>query len=153
MKKVLFVCLGNICRSPMAEGMFIQMLKSEKLENSFIVESRATSSWEIGNPPHVGTQKILDRIGFDWRYKKAQKISQSDFELFDIIVAMDHQNVKDLKKIAGVHQHKIHLMLDIDPTTEGMIVPDPYYDGTHEETYRLLSQALPKWIDKLKSSI
>ena len=149
MKKIVFVCLGNICRSPMAEGMFIQMIQEKGLSHAFHVESRATSSWEIGNPPHRGTQQILNRIGYDWRGKKAQQINASDFDSFDVVIAMDHQNVNDLKRIAGNNKHKIHLMLDIDPNRKGEIVPDPYYDGTHEETYRLLSEALPLWFKAL----
>ena len=153
MTKVLFVCLGNICRSPMAEGMFRKMIKDQGLDDKIYVESRATSSYEIGNPPHIGTKNILDRLDIDYHNKKAQKISASDFENFDYIIGMDHQNVTDLKKHGAKYIDKIHLIRDIDPHTKGQIVPDPYYDASHHQTFEILSQTLPLWLEEIKRNI
>lgn len=153
MKKVLFVCLGNICRSPMAEGMFAKLIEEQGLSGKVHVASRATSTWEIGNPPHIGTQHVLNRIGYDWKDKTSQKIDQKDFQDYDYIIGMDHNNVKYLKEHAGQNEHKIWLLRDIDEKTKGEIIPDPYFDHTHEVTYRLLLESLPLWIDKIKSEL
>ena len=93
MKKIVFVCLGNICRSPMAEFVMKALNQEEALQ----IESRATSSWEHGNPVHQGTQKILRKyaISFD-PSKRSQQINQLDFESFDLILGMDESNVDDL---------------------------------------------------------
>lgn len=98
MKKIVFVCLGNICRSPMAEFVMKELDQGESLH----IESRATSSWEHGNPVHQGTQKILRKyaISFD-SSKGSQQISQADFEFFDLVVGMDESNVEDLLQISA----------------------------------------------------
>lgn len=153
MKKVLFVCLGNICRSPMAEGMFRKLIESEGLSDLIHVESRATSTWEIGNPPHSGTQRILSRIEYDWKDKTSQKITDNDFREFDYIIGMDQKNVKYLMDHAGNHHHKVWLLRDIDEKTKGEIIPDPYFDHTHEVTYQLLAESLPRWLDKIKAEL
>ena len=151
MIKVLFVCLGNICRSPMAEGMFKKMVQEEGLENMFHIESRATSTWEAGNPPHPGTRKILERIGADYKDMKSTLISEADFNEFDYIIGMDHANIKYLHEHAGKNVHKIYLLRDINPNTKGEIIPDPYFSGEHEKTYLLLCDALKLWVHKLKN--
>ena len=151
MIKVLFVCLGNICRSPMAEGMLKKMIQDQGLESRFHIESRATSTWEDGNPPHPGTKKILDRIGADYQGKVSTQIKDSDFVEFDYIIGMDHENIKYLINHAGDHAKKIYLLRDIDPNTKGEIIPDPYFSGEHEKTYLLLADALKLWVDKLKN--
>jgi len=153
MKKVLFVCLGNICRSPMAEGMLSKLIEEQGLSQQIEVASRATSTWELGNPPHIGTQHVLNRIGFDWQNKKAEQINPKDFETYDYIIAMDHHNVKYLSEHAGIHKDKVWLLRDIDEKTKGEIVPDPYFDHTHEVTYRLLSESLPQWLEKIKAEL
>lgn len=95
MKKVCFVCLGNICRSPMAEFV----MKKLDTEGSLFIESRATSSWEHGNPIHKGTQQIFNQYGVDYDFSKtSQQISLDDFEFFDYIIGMDKQNILDLQE-------------------------------------------------------
>ena len=151
MIRVLFVCLGNICRSPMAEGIFKKMLEEKSAQHEFIVESRATSAWEIGKPPHPGTRKILERIGFDWTGMKAKQISKQDYEKFDYIIGMDEVNVSYLIKHAGIHKDKIHLMRDINPKTKNQNIPDPFFNNTHEHTYLLINESLLDWYEKLIS--
>lgn len=139
MKKVVFVCLGNICRSPMAEFVM------KNLTDSIYVESRATSSWEHGNPIHKGTQDIFGRyhIPFD-RQKTSQQISDKDFKEFDYIIGMDTSNVADLKKMAPkAFQEKIY------PFAERSI-PDPWYTGDFEETYNLVSKGCQAWLEQLE---
>jgi len=149
MTKVLFVCLGNICRSPMAEGMFKKMLIDKGLETEFIVESRATSTWELGNPPHPGTRKILERIGYDWRGMKARQIDALDYAHFDYIIGMDYENVNYLVKQAGTYADKVYLMRDVNEKTKNQDVPDPYFNNKHEETFLLLQESLEHWFEKL----
>ncbi|AYG01288.1 low molecular weight protein-tyrosine-phosphatase [Lactococcus allomyrinae] len=135
MEKILFVCLGNICRSPMAEFVMKDLVLKAGRNDEFHIESRATSSWEHGNPIHPGTKNIFveKNIKFD-NQKVSQQISKADFECFDYIIAMDDSNVDDLKKVAPVNaQNKITMLLDDS-------VPDPWHTGNFEETYRLISR-------------
>ena len=105
MKKIVFVCLGNICRSPMAEFVM------KDLTNQYEIESRATSNWEHGNPIHQGTQKIFRSHGVPYDASKTSlQISDQDFRTFDLILGMDENNVADLKRMAPPGtEHKIHL--------------------------------------------
>ncbi|MGT2935023.1 low molecular weight protein-tyrosine-phosphatase [Streptococcus castoreus] len=140
MKKVCFVCLGNICRSPMAEFV----MKTLALNEAVWVESRATSNWEHGNPIHSGTQSILKKYRIDYDVeKRSQQITCADFETFDYIIGMDRQNIKDLKEISH-HEwdSKIHLFIDGD-------VPDPWYTGDFEETYQLVSDGCRTWLSQI----
>ncbi|HEL9634761.1 TPA: low molecular weight phosphotyrosine protein phosphatase [Streptococcus suis] len=138
MKKIVFVCLGNICRSPMAEFVM------KSITDLHHIESRATSSWEHGNPIYPGTQKIFKQhnIPYD-QTKTSQQISQTDFEEFDVIIGMDSNNVRDLRKMAPAHaQDKIFQFAEKS-------VPDPWYTGDFDETYRLVKQGCQAWLEKL----
>ena len=152
MMRVMFVCLGNICRSPMAEGLFKKLIKHEGLEELIQVESRATSTYEIGRPPHPRTQAILHREEAMLIGKSAEQIKLSDFESFDLIIGMDKENIIDLKHMTKVHQQKIYLLRDINPLTKDQDVPDPYYSGRYEETFHLIQESLPLWLERLKKT-
>lgn len=140
MKRVVFVCLGNICRSPMAEFIMKDVAKKQGIE----VTSRATSSWEHGNPIHPGTQEILRQYGLAYDPQKtSQQVSLEDMETADVILGMDQQNVADLKVLsAGRYDHKIHLFCPGG-------VPDPWYTGDFEETYRLVTQGCRYWLQQM----
>lgn len=136
-KKIVFVCLGNICRSPMAE--FVMKSMTDQLH----IESRATSTWEHGNPVHPGTQKIFKthHIPFDGK-KSSQHMTAEDFYFFDEIYALDEQNLSDLRAAAPKGTaDKICLLLD-------KAVPDPYYTGDFEETYRLVKAGCEKILEQ-----
>lgn len=128
--KVCFVCLGNICRSPMAEFVMKSMVEDWE------VSSRATSGWEHGNPVHLGTQKKLKEKNIPWdKQKVSQQMSLEDFDYFDKIYVMDDSNLKDLLEMSPRESHhKIKKIIDGN-------VPDPWYTGDFEETYQLLSKA------------
>ncbi|MGT2964743.1 low molecular weight protein-tyrosine-phosphatase [Streptococcus acidominimus] len=138
MKKVVFVCLGNICRSPMAEFVM------KGLTDQLIIESRATSSWEHGNPIHKGTQQILQhyQIPYD-SHKYSRQISLDMAEEYDYIIGMDSQNIADLKKMLPAKLHD-----KIYPFAEKS-VPDPWYTGDFEETYRMVTAGCLTWKDRL----
>lgn len=140
MKKICFVCLGNICRSPMAEFVMKYISDSDLLH----IESRATSRWEHGNPIHQGTQTILKRNSIPYSNKKtSRQIKLSDFEEFDYIIGMDKQNVEDLQAISNHrYDNKIYLF-----NTDG--VPDPWYTGDFEETYQLVLEGCQIWLQRI----
>lgn len=151
MTKVLFVCLGNICRSPMAEGLFRKKILDLGLENQIHIESRATSSWEEGNKPHPKTQSILKQHNAYFMDMKSEKITLNDFETFDYIIGMDNENIKNLKHIAKENEHKIHLYLDACNPYKGQEIEDPYYTNRYQETYESIIKAIDCWIDMFKS--
>lgn len=139
MVKLVFVCLGNICRSPMAE--FVMKNLTDQLE----IESRATSNWEHGNPIHPGTQKILQKHGIAYdETKTSQQISDTDFAYFDYIIGMDASNIKDLKKMAPSAYHDKILPF------EEVSVPDPWYTGDFDETYDMVLKGCKKWLHRLE---
>jgi protein-tyrosine phosphatase len=135
----------------MAEGLFKKYVEDQGMKDRFRIESRATSTWEVGNPPHPGTQKILKGLHISIEEMKSEHIHKNDFEEFDYIIGMDHENIDYLNQIGHNYQHKIHLFKDINPQTKGEIVPDPYYTGKYEETYRLLAEDMELWFNKMIS--
>lgn len=134
MIRVLFVCLGNICRSPMAEAVFNHRVASVGASEDYACDSAGTGSWYVGESPHIGTQMLLHELGIPCRHQ-ARQVRRADFERFDWIVAMDSQNLADIK-LLGEGPARIALLLDFAPDFGYSDVPDPYYTGDFEETYR-----------------
>lgn len=154
MIKVLFVCLGNICRSPMAEAVFHEKVKERGLENQIQVGSAATSSWEVGNPPHHGTQKILKKYHIPHSGLVSEQVTQADFTTYDYILGMDKNNVRDLLSICPKEdQEKIHLFLSVLPDEHYQEVPDPYYTGDFDLTYELVSKGCEAWLDVIQEKL
>ena len=152
--KVLFVCLGNICRSPMAEAVFRQMLREEGLDQQIKVQSAATSHWEVGHPPHKGTLDMLKSHHISSEGLVATQVQPKDFEEYDYIIGMDRQNISDLKTLAPlVYQDKIFPFLSVVPECSYQEVPDPYYTGDFELTYELVVQGCQAWLNRLKGGV
>ncbi|GKQ42782.1 protein-tyrosine-phosphatase [Companilactobacillus sp. RD055328] len=149
MKSILFVCLGNICRSPMAEMMMFNLVKEAKLSDQIKIQSAATSTYEIGNPPHNGTIAKLKEKNVPMIEHYARKITDNDFEEFDYIIGMDNSNIDDLIKLAPNDKAKSKIYMATSVLDEQYEIQDPWYDENFERTYQQLAEVLPKWINKV----
>jgi len=128
--KVLFVCMGNICRSPTAEGVVAALVESKKLEYLIDIDSAGTHAYHVGEEPDVRAQKTALKRGIDLSALKARRAVSADCEQFDYMLAMDRDNYQGLEKICppGL-EYKLHLFLNFAPNLEHEEVPDPYYGG------------------------
>lgn len=134
MKKILFVCHGNICRSPMAEFVMKDIVRNAGLEHEFEIASAATSREEIGNPVYPPTKRILKEHGISCEGKTSRQITINDYNYYDYIVAMDQNNLRNLKKIIGDDpQKKVSLLMDY--TNRPADVADPWYTGDFNTTW------------------
>ena len=141
MQRILFVCLGNICRSPMAEFLLRDMAASQGLAAQISVDSAGTSGWHDGEDMHVGTAQILDALHIDHSGFHSSKVKASDFEHFDYIIAMDGDNLQTLEKQFGHHPAKMFVVTDLVPELGYHGVPDPYFTQNFQETQTLLQAA------------
>ncbi len=138
--RVLFVCMGNICRSPMAEAVFRSLVKEAGLASTFEIASVGTGSWHVGERPHPGTQAILQRNGISVGDKRAQRLSPSDLDYYDYIIAMDQENIDDMAQIhSTAPRGEIHRLLEFAPSGGSLDVPDPYYTGCFDRVYDLVT--------------
>lgn len=127
---ILFVCMGNICRSPMAEGVFRHRLAQRAVDVEIEIDSAGTHGYHQGSPPDARAQAAAARRGVDISALAARRVAAEDFERFDYIIAMDVENLEFLQDLSGTeHLDKIRLLLDFSPTRTGGEVPDPYYGG------------------------
>ena len=134
MHKILFICHGNICRSPMAEFVMKKMVKDAGREAQFEIASAATSTEEIGNPVYPPARRILAEHGIGCAGKTARQMTRQDYDYFDQIIAMDRNNLRNLKRMFGEDtQHKISLLMDY--THRPGDVADPWYTGDFEATW------------------
>lgn len=130
--RVLMVCLGNICRSPMAEAVFRQRVAEAGLADRIEVASAGTGTWHLGEPPHPGTTAELGRRGMALPGKRAEHVGGMDLDAFDYVVAMDRANARDLGDRA------VLLLHHVDPAPREVDVPDPYYTGAFDEVYEIV---------------
>ena len=134
MTKVLFVCLGNICRSPMAEFVFRDMVQKQGLGDRFSAASAATSTEELGNPVHPGTQRRLAREGISTRGKTAVQLTRRDYQRYDYLIGMEQRNRSGMLRILGSDPAgKVHRLLDF--TDRPRDIADPWYTGDFDRTY------------------
>lgn len=135
MIRVLFICHGNICRSPMAEFVMKDMVEKQGIANEFYIASAATSMEEIGNPVHYGTRTRLAQEGISVAGKYAIRMECSDYQKYDYIIGMDNWNYKNILRMIGKDkEHKVSLLLDY--TDHPRDVADPWYTGDFEKTYQ-----------------
>lgn len=128
--KVLFVCMGNICRSPSAEGVFRHQVEQAGLSTQFLIDSAGTHAYHIGEPPDLRSQEHALKRGIDLSQQRARQVASEDFERFDLLLAMDKENLALLQRKCPAHlQHKLRLMMSYASHSPSEVVPDPYYGG------------------------
>ena len=135
MIKILFICHGNICRSPMAEFVMKDMVKKAGLESRFQIASAATSTEETGNPVHRGTREKLRQVGISCAGKTARQLTRSDYAAYDYLIGRDTWNIRNMHRmLGGDPDKKIYKLLEFAGSTQD--VADPWYTGDFETTYR-----------------
>lgn len=147
MIKILFVCHGNICRSTMAQSVFQDMVNKAGLAERFDIDSAATSTEEIGNPPHHGTAAELRRHGIPIIPHRARQLTKADAECFDYLIGMDTANIRNMRRMTGADDkiYKLLAFADI-----GRDVADPWYTGDFAATYADVTLGCEKLLEKLK---
>ena len=134
MIKVLFVCHGNICRSPMAEFMLKDIINKKGLQNNFDIASCATSCEEIGNDIHYGTKNMLTKMKVPFSKRSAKRITKDDYNNYDYILCMDKNNIRNLERVIGKdNDNKIFRLLDF--SSQPRDIADPWYTGDFDDTY------------------
>jgi len=128
--KILFVCMGNICRSPMAEGVFKHHVKQAGLDGSIATDSAGTHDYHVGEPPDRRAQQAASRRGYDLSALRGRQVSRGDFGEFDYLLAMDETNLRALERMCpSRHAHKLKLFMTFSTGEALREVPDPYYGG------------------------
>lgn len=156
MPSVLFVCMGNICRSPMAEGIFRREVAKAGLADHIHIDSAGTHSYHIGEPPDPRAQSAIRRRGVDISGLRGRQVAEADFERFDYILAMDLTNLAILKRNAPAHaQDKIRLLLSFSSKYPDQEVPDPYYGGPggFEENLDMIEDAVAGLIGEIRARL
>ncbi len=154
MTRVLFVCLGNICRSPLAEGVFRHRVSTAGLDDRFEIASAGTGGWHVGEAPDGRSVGIARKHGIDISTQRARKFVASDLDRYDVVLAMDRDNLTAIRRLgsASVSAHT-GLLLDEVPGGSGAEVPDPYYGGRDgfDHVFRLVDQACGALLDRLQT--
>lgn len=154
--RITFVCLGNICRSPLAEGVFKHLAKAAGRESEFHVESAGVGGWHVGETPDFRAQQVARNHGIRLE-SIAQKIHPRDLERFDLILALDEEIYNDLQRMATNpgQRSRIHMLRETDPqATQNRDVPDPYYGNMadFEYCYQLIERSCKGWLERISSS-
>ena len=156
MIKIMFVCHGNICRSPMAEFIFKRLIAENGMKNNYTVSSSATSTEEIwngkGNPVYPPAREELAKHGISCEGKRAVQLQKSDYDKYDLFIGMDSANIRNMHRILGGDpEGKIHKLMDY--TVRGGDVADPWYSDRFDITYRDVSEGCAALLDKLENEI
>ena len=152
MIKVLFICHGNICRSTMAESVMTHLIKENNLQSTISVDSAATSTEEIGNPPHHGTVRKLKEVGIPVVPHRARQMKKQDYAEYDYLIGMDDWNIRNMTRIAGGDpEHKIRKLLEFAGSTRD--IADPWYTGNFDATYADVLEGCEAMLVKLTEDV
>lgn len=150
MVRVLFVCLGNICRSPMAEALFLHKVRAANLSDHISADSAGTGNWHVGAPPHPGTRKVLTANGVRYDHR-ARQIQPEDLCLFDYVVVMDEENHRDVLAMP-TGTAELRRLMEFAPDTGVHEVPDPYYTGNFREVFGLITVAVDGFLHHVREA-
>ncbi len=149
---ILFVCLGNICRSPMAEYVMREKIKQAHLQHKIQTASAGTSGWHDGEGMHCGTADILDQHKIASNDFVSRKVRSKDWADFDYLIAMDNENLRDLEKLFGHHPEKLFQITALCPDLGIDHIPDPWYTKNFQQTYALLDQCCDALLTKIRQT-
>lgn len=153
MIKVLFVCLGNICRSPTAEGIFRKEVEDQGLAEHISVDSAGTSDWHIGGPPDRRSQQAANSRGIDLSLLKARQVSAQDFNDFDYVIAMDSSNFEKLRALCPKGtEGRLRMCLAYAPDWGLIDVPDPYYEGNFDGVFDMVGDACKGLLAEIRNT-
>lgn len=151
MVRVLFVCLGNICRSPMAEYVFKDLVKKNGLEDKFYIKSAATSYEEEGNGMHYGTRRKLEEQKIEFGIHIARRLEKIDYEKYDLILGMEERNIKNINKIIEKdEEEKVYRLLDFSENPRD--IADPWYTGNFDKTYEDIKEGCEYLLKYIKEN-
>lgn len=154
--KICFVCLGNICRSPTAEGVFQHLANERGLQPYFEIDSAGTSAYHVGESPNSKSQQVANKYGVQL-HSRARQFEYSDLEYYDLVLAMDHENLQNVKNMDRKDRftEKVGLMRDFDPQPEDGAVPDPYYGGRQgfENVFQVVKRSCESLLNELEGQI
>ncbi len=149
MYKILFVCLGNICRSPMSEFVLRDMVEKQGRSSEFYIRSCATSTEEVGNPVHYGTKRKLAEAGISCDGKTAVQMTRADYDKYDYIIAMEESNIRNIMRIIKSDPlNKVSLLLDFAGEHRG--IADPWYTGDFDTTYKDVVKGCTALLERLQ---
>jgi len=154
--KVLFVCMGNICRSPMAEGVFKHHVKQARLDAYIASDSAGTHDYHVGDPPDPRALRASERRGYDLSALRGRQVSRGDFDEFDYLLAMDEANLRLLQRLCpSQHAHKLKLLMEFSTSETLHEVPDPYYGGeqSFERVLDMVEHAAQGLLDHLRRGL
>lgn len=154
--KICFVCLGNICRSPTAEGVFQHLVNERGHQSYFEIDSAGTSAYHVGEPANSKSQQTANKHGITI-HSKARQFEDVDLEYYDLILAMDRQNLSNLKRMdaRGQYDYKVGMLRDYDPQPGDGEVPDPYYGGIQgfENVFQIVKRSCNRLLDQLETHL
>ncbi|MEP7266638.1 MAG: low molecular weight protein-tyrosine-phosphatase [Saprospiraceae bacterium] len=147
--KILMICLGNICRSPMAEGVMKHLLKKDS-RHDWEVDSAGTGDWHVGQLPDRRAIRTSKNHGIDITRQRARQFNKNDFERFDHLLVMDTENLKDVRNLANNQpdKEKVKLLLEFKYPGKQMIVPDPYFNELFEESFQLIYEGCEAFLEE-----
>ena len=152
---VLFVCLGNICRSPLAEGIFLHLVDQAGLTDRFEVDSAGTGAWHVGERADARAAMVASQHGVELP-SRARQITSDDLDHFDYVIAMDRENLRNIERLAATRESdaQIKLLREYDSESSGDEVPDPYYGGASgfENVYEMVHRSCTELLDQLRAA-